>query len=760
MTTLFTINRILRDRSAREWRRLLEQSRRLVGLFNKAQLVVFGRLAKGHCLGTLHMSRRILALYRKNGALFTAKYLKQCSHAVLVYVGSQGELLTNLSVPVSLTRKGLPRIIPSMFRKRIMQGDREVLRLVLTVLSLYRLMKVGPKGWRRIAHKTIHIPSYRPSEETMEWSKKLLTSGASMLAAYVPKYRELPINFGFSWYPVFTSGPNTYKKPDEASLSARARKALSAYLAQRRRKGQKASKYSLTVFHTLPVDATAAITLLKPPQLSSLAAMFAHSRVFYPLDGYDRPVEKSREGVDVIHWFINDLMVEVAEKLWWPSMTTRPESGRFGLKLEGAGKVRVFAIPNPIFQRFLKPLHDWEMSVLKQLDTDGTYDQLRPLHRLKGKRVLYSFDLSAATDMFPKVLSASMLSGLFGDEFGAAWYDMMSNTAFRSPERLSSPLKARVYRFTRGQPLGFYSSWPTFSLTHHMVVWLAAWRVYPGKKFWDYALLGDDIVIADEAVALEYRDIMQQMGGVINMTKSLISHNGCCEFAKRFMVNYHIGGGTDCSPSSLPNILLAHSSLAATTLKTLGAEYSVTFRLRGAGYRVLSKIDRGSPVRTFQGLSRRWKRHWLSLFSRSGVQPLPLKLWLVLPEGGVLDPYLEGVARSYLLERAKPKDIDQQSVDMVRLFWEGFEDTFERLLITFVQQHCAHVAWWCTMVRNFDAPLEDLLTIPQSAKSLDRKSTEEIPETYGPALRLWDVIRARPKPRALAARDFWVTWVG
>lgn len=48
-----------------------------------------------------------------------------------------------------------------------------------------------------------------------------------------------------------------------------------------------------------------------------------------------------------------------------------------------------------------------------------------------------------------------------------------------------------------------FSSWPLFTLTHHMVVWLAANRVG-----WDYAILGDDTVIADSAVAQSCLEIM------------------------------------------------------------------------------------------------------------------------------------------------------------------------------------------------------------------------------------------------------------
>lgn len=45
---------------------------------------------------------------------------------------------------------------------------------------------------------------------------------------------------------------------------------------------------------------------------------------------------------------------------------------------------------------------------------------------------------------------------------------------------------------------GYYSSWPLFALTHHVIVWAAAEQVYPGRVFDAYGLLGDDIVVADK----------------------------------------------------------------------------------------------------------------------------------------------------------------------------------------------------------------------------------------------------------------------
>jgi len=82
--------------------------------------------------------------------------------------------------------------------------------------------------------------------------------------------------------------------------------------------------------------------------------------------------------------------------------------------------------------------------------------------------------------------------------------------------------------------MGALSSWAMLALSHHVIVQIAAMRV--GKpSFTNYALLGDDIVIADKAVAMSYHEIMTKILGVeINLSKSLISDNSF-EFAKRLV---------------------------------------------------------------------------------------------------------------------------------------------------------------------------------------------------------------------------------
>lgn len=91
-------------------------------------------------------------------------------------------------------------------------------------------------------------------------------------------------------------------------------------------------------------------------------------------------------------------------------------------------------------------------------------------------------------------------------------------------------------------------------------------------RFKDYAILGDDIVIAHQGVAEEYRKIMEEMGGIINIDKSLISTNGSCEFAKRFIVR-NDGDRRDISPLSSACIQLAYSNLATEMFSTLGCSF-------------------------------------------------------------------------------------------------------------------------------------------------------------------------------------------
>lgn len=92
------------------------------------------------------------------------------------------------------------------------------------------------------------------------------------------------------------------------------------------------------------------------------------------------------------------------------------------------------------------------------------------------------------------------------------------------------------------------------ALSHHVIVAIAARRVGI-RGFSHYALLGDDIVIANKAVADSYHNIMTEILGVeINLSKSLISQNSF-EFAKRLVT---LNG--EVTPVGAKNLLVAVKS--------------------------------------------------------------------------------------------------------------------------------------------------------------------------------------------------------
>ncbi|KAG8044296.1 hypothetical protein GUJ93_ZPchr0138g27 [Zizania palustris] len=173
--------------------------------------------------------------------------------------------------------------------------------------------------------------------------------------------------------------------------------------------------------------------------------------------------------------------------------------GRLGQATEGRAKRRIFAIGNYVNQRLLKPVMNWLMEVLRRLPPDGTFHQTAPLSRIKNRSCYYSYDLTAATDRMPLRVLFHVMATLFSPSFASACVNsVLAMNLFEVP-------------FVKGKDSDKVS-------TVSFVV--AAEQVYPGKRFLDYSLLGDDIVIADERVAIAYRAIMSELQVGISDVKS------------------------------------------------------------------------------------------------------------------------------------------------------------------------------------------------------------------------------------------------
>jgi hypothetical protein len=79
--------------------------------------------------------------------------------------------------------------------------------------------------------------------------------------------------------------------------------------------------------------------------------------------------------------------------------------------------------------------------------------------------------------------------------------------------------------------MGAYTSFAMLALTHHVIVQASAINAGYSTLFTKYCILGDDVVIAESAVALEYVKIMETLGLTIQEGKS-INSSISTEFAK------------------------------------------------------------------------------------------------------------------------------------------------------------------------------------------------------------------------------------
>jgi hypothetical protein len=86
--------------------------------------------------------------------------------------------------------------------------------------------------------------------------------------------------------------------------------------------------------------------------------------------------------------------------------------------------------------------------------------------------------------------------------------------------------------------MGAKTSWASLAMTHHAIVQYAAQRAGIRGWFTDYAVLGDDIFLANGQVAHQYRLILQEIGVKAGLAKSIIAKGRfVAEFAKKFFVD-------------------------------------------------------------------------------------------------------------------------------------------------------------------------------------------------------------------------------
>lgn len=462
------------------------------------ELAIWACGAAGKSDSFLILQKRVKDLYQKFNKTGNLKgfaiYLKEALRITIYFLGDQTVVIGPNSPMIKRDSHGLPTIIPWLLRKELLDfkskglsGNKGVVVCILTVLSVFRIFS-------NVAKPNLGSILKPFSGTTKSFDSRLLKSAIKNLSFGSLRLKSPKLLL------IEKASPNASKSTWSSSLDAVAflfyPRTLIAYC-----------KYALGISHGW----------------IWLVWLFVILVVSLP-------------AILLIKVLGGSLSLCIA---------------KLGVVHDQSGKARIVGITNYWIQVILKPLHDAILSNLRNIPMDGTFDQIAPIKRLMSLvepgQKLYSFDLSSATDRLPVEIQADILNLLIPN-LGTNWMNLLGSLVWRW-KSTNSKVPLKEIKYAVGQPMGAYSSWAMLALSHHLIVQCAAVNCKI-KSFTHYAVLGDDIVIANDAVAAEYLVLMKQLGVDINLSKSL-SSSSFCEFAKRW-----IGpNGLDLSPVG-PGLIL------------------------------------------------------------------------------------------------------------------------------------------------------------------------------------------------------------
>lgn len=616
--------------SSLTWSSVVKSGKTLAPMILRIVGLVVGNLSVTRVKITFGYARRVAGLYRRLGSKGLAIYLKTCYVLLQQSIGgfkSAPYLIGKMNV--ARTRSGVPRIIDRRDRALIRQGDVTIMRLWLSLFGLYRVIDF--RGTLKL--QTITQPGLDLSSNGM-------------------------IDIWRKWLPVFLlKAEQTSGLPWKIRLD----RELTPYSIPLIRKASPNSG-GLSSVAALPLD-------IVKWTLAPQALQISLSRYLQDVDGLELAWGLKSLFKQVQRWMTPTRVIYarclrsnpfaknpfVRDPQWCHHGPFEPESpkeivtrnisevettwgpvgglGALGFKHE-PGKIRVFAMVDAITQGILLPLHNRLFKALKGIGQDGTFDQVAPLERLikrmddPKKTWIASYDLSAATDRLPLVLQQMILEQMGSVSMAKHWGNLLVGRPYKLPKEAKSwNLGFDQVTYAVGQPMGAYSSWAMLAVTHHAIVQLAASRVLEQYKlrgwFEDYAVLGDDVVIANKQVAQEYLRLMALIGVEIGLAKSLVSSRGTFEFAKRTYFEGH-----DISPLSLAEASVALCNVSALlelvkkNLKFAKISVARVARFCGFGYRNLGRLQ------VAWGLGNRIGRLSAFLHQPGGPWSVPVTEWL------------------------------------------------------------------------------------------------------------------------------------
>lgn len=220
---------------------------------------------------------------------------------------------------------------------------------------------------------------------------------------------------------------------------------------------------------------------------------------------------------------------EVADAILGPGSTFVPPApkmvindipiGTIGYIQEQSCKLRSIASPALIWQALSEKLKLRLKKIIESLEVCDTKDhdegRVKAQMWLYEGRNVYGFDASSFTDRLPLELQLKILlklqdKGLI-TEFDYVVYEHVAKGVYVDNEF------NRLVRWGTGQPQGHGPSFNLATLTHVCILQSCITSPEQQRLF---SVIGDDVVIADDALAESYRDKMTALGVDINLSKS------------------------------------------------------------------------------------------------------------------------------------------------------------------------------------------------------------------------------------------------
>jgi len=305
-------------------------------------------------------------MYKNHGDMYVVKYLKACQLAIQkkiagTPVSSLRELEPDYNFP-RLSKSGLPSCINLQDRASICNGSFKVIRFWLSLFSIYRIIKAPFKP----KLNTI-TDSFGGSQIHLDEFNRWLSNSSKPIINKFFKFESGGLDSTMV-LPIMKSSPQ----------------------------GSKSYSRLLVSFNIL-------VKLGLMSNIKELVNLFSYdSQKFW------------KDLISNLTYISNLLSIDVSD--------CDPYVGKLSFKEEAAGKLRIFAMVDVLTQSLLKPIHDQLFSLFERIPNDCTHDQRKGFQlaldlSLKHGQS-FGFDLSSATDRLPVSSQASLLTGLYGNDFG------------------------------------------------------------------------------------------------------------------------------------------------------------------------------------------------------------------------------------------------------------------------------------------------------------------------------------------------------